>query len=251
MCYQLSGTCNFECSFLYDICNLGNITITCLFNSCAHYPRTGNADINNTVRFSRTMKCACHKWVIFRSITEHYQFCSTNTVSVGRQFCCLTYHFTHFGNSIHVNTCFCRTDINRGTNKIRFSQSLRNTGNQCIIACTEAFMYQSGISADKVNADFFCGFIQSMCKINWAFSIARACQHSNRRNRDSFINNRNPIFFGDIFTRFHQVFGIAANFIINFCTSCLDIRINTIQQRDTHCNGAYIQMFVVYHIDGF
>ena len=84
-----------------------------------------------------------------------------------------------------------------------YIQSFWDTFNQGIVAGGKSLMHQSRIAADKIDAGRLRSALQSLGKFHRIFSLAGSGDHSDRGNRNAFMNNRNPIFFADVFPRLH------------------------------------------------
>ena len=65
------------------------------------------------------------------------------------------------------------------------------------------------------------------------------------------MNNRDTVFFFDIFAGFHEVFCVSCDFIINIFAGFFCGTVRAVEQGDTHGNGSDIEMFLADHIDCF
>ena len=251
MSNKLTCTSNLKRSTLNNISNLSDIAISSLAKSSSYYARARNADIDNTVRLTSTVKSTSHKWVIFRSITENNKLCCTNAISVLSFLGSSLDDASHLSNSIHIDTCFCAANINRRTDIISNRESLGNTLNKSIVTRSKALMHERRISTDKVYTDSFRRFVESFSKFNRIFCWASSRNKCNRSNRYSLVNNRNSIILAYIFACLNKVFCISANLIIDFITGFINIRVDTVEQRDTHSDCTNVEIFVINHTDGF
>ena len=131
-----------------------------------------------------------------------------------------------------------------------FGKRLGNTANERFVARGKALLHKGGIAADKVDADGLRRLFQGFCIQN---GVTAACgnEHRNRRDGNALVNNRNAVFLFDVFPGFDQVLCLTADFVIHLVTGTGNIRIRTAQQRNAHGDGAYIQIFLSNHIDGF
>lgn len=77
-------------------------------------------------------------------------------------------------------------------------------------------MHERGIAADEVDADGLCGAVQCLCKANGACTGVCARQHGDGRDGDALIHNRNAVLAADVLAGLDEVFGIAANFVVDF-----------------------------------
>ena len=112
-------------------------------------------------------------------------------------------------------------------------------------------MYQCRITANEVYTAGFCCTLQGFCKQYRIFVRASCCQHCNRSDCNSLVNNRNAIFLFNGFTGGNELFCPSCDFVINLIASLMNVRINTIQKRNSHRGCTDIQAFILNHTNGF
>ena len=164
---------------------IGNFCQICVFREfcqcCAYNARTGNADIDFTVRFADTMESACHKGVVLNRIAENNQFCCTDAVAVSGQFSGSSDDTAHHFDRVHIDTSLGRTDVDRRTEVVSNCQRLGNRLDQRTVTGCKAFLYQRGIAADKVDAAGIGAFFQSQ-RIFDRVTARSGQRYSNRRD---------------------------------------------------------------------
>ena len=228
-CYKLTHSCDFKCGFLNHIGDFGNIfAFAARSKSSSYYARSRNTDIDNGISLADTVESSCHKRVIFRSVTEYYKLCSADAITVCCSLSSLNYSFTHHFDCIHINTGFSWTDIYRRANKIGSCKCFGDTLYKRIVTACETFLYKSGITADEVYAEFFCGFVECVSKFYYLFTLAWCSYHCDRGNWNSLIYNRNTVLPLDILACFYEVFGRTADFVVYLCAGFINIIINTV-----------------------
>ena len=251
LCHQLAHTGDLESGLFDNIGNGGDVTVAGLCQCCTHHARAGNAHVDFAVRFAGSVECTSHEGVILGGIAEHHQLGGADAVPVSGALCHFPDNASHFGNCVHVDTGLGRTDVYRGADEIGAVQCLGNALDQGIISGAEALVYQCGITADEVYAHRLGGTVQRQRKTNRINAGVSACDHGNGGDGDPLVNNRDSVLFADVLAGFYQILSIAADLVVNFVTGPVCVRVNAVQQRNTHGDGSHVQVFVVDHIDGF
>ena len=77
------------------------------------------------------------------------------------------------------------------------------------------------------------------------------CQHGDRCYGNSLVYDGNTVFLFDLFPCLNKVAGQTADLFIDLLAGLVDICIAAVQQRDSHGDGSYIQMFLLDHGNGF
>ena len=111
-------------------------------------------------------------------------------------------------------------------------------------------MHQRRETADKVDAYFSGRPLQRQRQRRIIIRLAGRRHNGNGRHRNAFIDDGDTEFALNIAAHLHQVTGAAGDFLINFFSAGMDIRIGTIQQRNAHGNRADIQVLLIQHLDG-
>ena len=248
---QLTHSSDLECGFLDDVCNLIDRRIRILGYGRTYNTRAGNAYVDNAVWFADTVECTSHKRIVFRCIAENNQFRRTNTLTVCCQLCGFQYNVTHDADSVHIDAASGRTNIDRRAKPGGDIQSLRDGADQFQITGAESLVYQCRVTADKVDTAGFSCSLQRFCEFDRTVFRAGSSQHCNRCNGNSFVDNRNAVFFFNFFAGLYQFFCLSGDFIIDLVTRFVDVRVNTVQQRNTHGCGTNVQTFILDHSNCF
>ena len=196
------------------------------------------------------MKSACHERIIIRRVAEYYQLCTAQRIIFLCCLGCLLDNLTHKPYRIHIQSCFCRSYIHRAADTLCLSQRLRNRTNQILLSRCHSLGNQSRIAANKVYAHFLCCPIQGSGQSHKILRrLAGAAAHqSNRSNRNSLVYNRHTEITGNGLSCRHQILCIGGDFSVNFFIERVQIAVAAVQQADTHCNGAHIQLLMLNHI---
>ena len=131
------------------------------------------------------------------------------------------------------------------------TQCLGNAFNKSIITCGKALLNKGGVTADKVNANCLCRFFKCYGKLNNFACLASGGKHCNRGHGNALVYNGNAIFMLNFVTNGHQILGGAGDFFINLLAGSINVRINAVKQRNAHCNGANVKIFILNHCNGF
>ena len=248
---QLTHSSDLECGFLDDVCNLIDRRIRILGYGRTYNTRAGNAYVDNAVWFADTVECTSHKRIVFRCIAENNQLRRTDTLTVCCQLCGFQYNVAHDADSVHVDTASGRTNIDRRAKSGGDIQSLRDGADQFQITGAESLVYQCRVTADKVDAAGFSCSLQCLCEFYRIVFRAGSSQHCNRGNRNSLVDDRDAVFFFNFFTGFYQLFCLSGDFVVDLVTRLVDVRVNTVQQRNTHSCGTNVQTFILDHPNCF
>ena len=99
------------------------------------------------------MESTGHKGIVLGSVAEDDQFGAANTIPICGEKGGLLDLMTHERNSIHIDTGFGRTNVDRAAHVFGDRQSLGNGVNQLQISSGKAFVNKGRVAADKVDAD--------------------------------------------------------------------------------------------------
>ena len=73
--------------------------------------------------------------------------------------------------------------------------------------------------------------------------------HGDGGDGDALVDNGDAVLPGDVLAGFHQVLGVAADFVVDLLAGLVHIGVDAVQQGDAHGDGADIQVLVVNHVD--
>ena len=85
----------------------------------------------------------------------------------------------------------------------------------------------------------------------WMGEAVRASpgNHGDGGDGDALVDNGDAVLPGDVLAGFHQVLGVAADFVVDLLAGLVHIGVDAVQQGDAHGDGADIQVLVVNHVD--
>ena len=109
-------------------------------------------------------------------------------------------------------------------------------------------MYKRAVAADKVYANGIGCSVKSLCEFDRAHAGACRSKHSNRSNGYSLVDDRNTEILADILAGLYKILCIAADLVVNLTARAVDIAVDTVKQRNTHCDRSHVKVFVVDHM---
>ena len=149
MCYQLTNTCYLEGSTLDHLTKSFKILTSYLFQRSLNNARSADTNVNDSVCFCHTMESTCHKRVIIRCITEYNQLRTSQGILIFGSFRCFQNDLTHQLNSIHIDTCTCRSNIYRTADTLCLRHSLWDRFDQKSLSRSHSLAYQCRIPPIK------------------------------------------------------------------------------------------------------
>ena len=162
----------------------------------------------------------------------------------------LPYHAAHKLYGIHIDTGFGGADVYRGAYKVSSSQSTRHSFDELFVTCAETFLHQSTEAADEVYSHILGNTVKGK-GVLYRVSAAHSNQHGDRCYADSFIYDRNFVFFLYSLAGFNQVFGFFVYFLVNLFAGAVYVAVCTVQERNAHSDGSDVQIFLLNHSYGF
>ena len=230
LCNKLSHSCNLKCSLFNSFGNNTEVLAFNLFKCTFNNTRTAYADIYNTFTLAFAKERTRHKRIILNRVAEYNKLCTRKSLCIGSKFSRSLNNLTHLFNSVHIDTGSCRTHINAWTYKICCGKCFRNWLNKYSLTVRIIFMHKCRITAYKVYACLFSGFVKSFCDFNTFFnSRFFQCVHqsSYRSYRNSLVDNRNTELSLNVLTGFYKVFCVSCDFFIHFFANCINVRTGT------------------------
>ena len=249
--HELSHPRYLESGALDDVRHLGDIRVGRLGKRRANNAGTAHADIHHTVGFADSVERARHEGIVLRRVAEDNQLCRAEAVVVGGALGTFADDMPHLCHRVHIDACLGGADIDGGTDPFRLGKRLRNALNQRVIAGTEALMHQRGISAEEIHAHLLCRFIEGVGNFDGVLIGTRRRHHGCRCNRNTLVDDGNAVLGFDVLAGLHKIASIAADFVVDPIAHPVDVAVGAVKQTDPHCNGAYVQILVLDHMDGF
>ncbi len=72
-----------------------------------------------------------------------------------------------------------------------------------------------------------------------------------RRHGNSLIDDGNPVFLADIFSRLHEILRLRGDFVIYIAAQSVHVAVDAVEQADAHGDGPHIEIGLFYHLIGF
>ena len=247
--HQLTHPGDFKSGLFDNIRHFRNGSVLGFGQSSPYHAGAGNPYVNDAVCFSYTVERPCHKGVVLRSVAEHHQFGGADAVAVLGGFGGIPHHLAHELAGVQVDSRFSGADIYRRADVIGFRQSLGNGTDQLLISGRKTFLHQCRVTPDEVYPAVYCGLFQHMGVFDGL--TRRGADNGDGGDGNPLVDNGNPVFLFNLFPHLHQFAGLLHDFIVNLPAGGIRVRIDAIQQRDAHGNGADVQVFFLDHVDGF
>ena len=110
-------------------------------------------------------------------------------------------------------------------------------------------MHQRGVAADKIHAYRLCRPIQRQSQPEVALFVIAAADQRDRRDGNALVHDRDTIFVFDVLAGFYKILCKRRDFRIDFFAAAVNIRIDTIQQRNAHGDRPNVQMLGFDHFN--
>ena len=224
---------------------------THFFQRGLDHARAADANVDGFLRFADAMKRPSHEGIVLDGIGKDDEFGATQTIPVCRQLSRLLDNLPHFTDGIHVDAFLGGADIDRGADALRHGQRLGNRTDQDAVALAVAFLHQRGKAADEIHPERTGGLVERTRESHVIVVVRRASHQRHRRDGDSFVDDRNAEFEFELIADRDQIFGIAADFLVDPAPRFFSVRIAAVEQRNPHGDGADIQLLLIDHLDRF
>ena len=112
-------------------------------------------------------------------------------------------------------------------------------------------MDQCRISSDEVYAAGVGSSLESLCELYGITVGAGSCQHGYGSYGDTFVYDGDAVLLFDLLTDRHKLACLGHYLVVDLFAGLVDIRIDTVKERDTHGDGTDIKALVLYHADSF
>ena len=109
-------------------------------------------------------------------------------------------------------------------------------------------MYKCGVAAYIVYARALGNALEGLGVL---YGLARrGGDDSDRCDGNALVDYRDTILLFNILARFDEIFRFAHHLLVYFIAGAVGIAVNTVEERDTHCRCADIEVFLLYHLYG-
>ena len=157
--------------------------------------------------------------------------------------------FSHPRHRIHIDTGLRRADVDARTHDIRLRQRLRNCAQQLFITRRKALLHERREPTDEVHAAGLRGLVHRERKGHIVLRPAASGDERHRCHGDALVDDRDTELALNRFAGFDEVFGLMADFIVNFLAAATRILARAVQKRNAHRDRADVQMLLVDHVD--
>ena len=157
--------------------------------------------------------------------------------------------FTHPRHGVHIDTGLRRADVDARADNIRLRQRLRNCAQQLFIARCKALLHERREPADEVHTAGLRRLVHRQRKGHIVLRLAASGNQSHRRHGDALVDDWDTELALDGLAGFDEVFGLMADFIVNFLAAATRILARAVQKRNAHRDRADVQMLLVDHVD--
>ena len=198
------------------------------------------------------MESAGHKWIVVWGVAENDELSVTERIDVGGSLGYFANNRTHKRNSVHIQTGTGRTDVHGCAHEISARQSLWQRADKKLFGRGHALGYESRETAEEVDAYSFCSAVEGLANL-YVIVGGLACAGANQRNRgnrDALVDDGNAVIALNLFAYLNKVLGIRGDFGVNLLADCIDVVANAVEQRNTHSNGAHVELFLLDHLVG-
>ena len=107
-----------------------------------HYARARNAYVYNAAGLSDSVEGARHERIVLHGVAEHHELGAGKAALVRRQLRSLLDRAAHQLHGIHIDACFCGTDVDRGADLAGSCKGLRDRRYQRPVAAREPLLYE-------------------------------------------------------------------------------------------------------------
>ena len=211
--------------------------------------RAGYADAYHTLGLADSVERTRHKGVILNGVAEHDELRASKAVLLTCQMRRFLDDFTHPRDRIHVDTGLRRTDVDARTHDIRLRQRLRNCAQQLFITRRKALLHERREPSDEVHAAGLRRLVHRQRKGHIVLRLAASGDERHRCHGDALVDDRDTELALDGLAGFDEVFGLMADFIVNFLAAATRILARAVQKRNAHRDRADVQMLLVDHVD--
>ena len=198
------------------------------------------------------MKCTSHEGVVVRGIAKHHQLGTSQRILLLGLFCRLFDDVTHQTYCIHVDARLRRTHVDAGADALCGCQCLGDATNEQFIALGHAFRHNGRITTQEIHTHLFRSTIERRGNLHIVTRCtATGTTHQcNRRDTDTFVDNGDSKFLGNVLTCLHKVTCQSRYLLVYLLASHLQVRASTVQKVNTHRDSADIKVLLLYHLVG-
>ena len=252
VCHQLAQTGDLEGGALDQLGHLVHRgVLRQLGQRGAHGTRAGNADMDLAVRLARAVERARHKRVVLGRIAEDDQLGIAHAHVVLRQLGGLAHDLAHQFDGVHVDAGLGGANIDAGAYNICLCQRAGNRGDQPLVTRRKALMHQRAEAADEVDPHSLGCAVQRFGVLHRVGIGRGAQQHGNGRYADALVDDGDAVLLADAVHNRDEIAREAGDLVVDLLARLVRVRVDAVQQTDTHRDGADIEILGGEHLDRF
>ena len=134
---------------------------------------------------------------------------------------------------------------------MRLCECFGENGDQVLCPLGHSLLHKGGKAADEVDAKRICRALQGVCDLEIPFGRCCTAYKRDGSNRNALVNDRDAVHFFNVVARYHKLFGTRGDLIIDLITKTVHVLADAVPQGNAHGDGAYVEVFLADHIDGF
>ena len=212
--------------------------------------RARNAHVDHDVGFADAEISASHEGYVLRNIAEDNELCAADRVAVLRRMRHVENAFAHEAHGIHVDAGLRRPHIDRGADAVRGCERLGERIDQVLFARGHALFNEGAEAADEVDAHFLRGLVEHAAGGNHFVAGERGAHGPDGRDGNALIDDGYPVAVAHEIAGFNELRGIARNLGADLVGKAVEVGRNTVEEVDTHRDGAHVEVLRAEHVDG-
>ena len=93
-----------------------------------------------------------------------------------------------------------------------------------------AFLNKRRIATDEINAERMGCLVKRQGIFDVILIVRSSGNQGNRRYRDALVDDRNSVFFLNLFTDLDEILGLGRDFVVNLPASFVAVRVDAVKQ---------------------
>jgi hypothetical protein len=215
-----------------------------------HHTGAGDAHIDDAVALAHAVEGAGHEGVVLHRVAEYHQLGAAEAATVRGALRSRLDGPSHEGHRVHIDARLGGAHVHRGTHQLGGGQGLGDGVDELPVPGGEALLHQGGEAADEVDAGGVGGPVQGGGKGHVVPRYRCARHQRDGGDGNALVDDGNAELPLNGLAGGHQLFGPAADFVVDLPAGGPGVGVAAVQQGDAHGNGADVQVLLVDHVDG-
>ena len=211
---------------------------------------SADADVDDALPFADAVERTRHERVVLHRVGKNDELGAAEAAVCGGQGSGFLDRFAHQRHGVHVDPGLGAANVDARADALGRGERRRDRRDQLFVAFGKALLNKSGKAADKVDAALFRRVVHRDGDRGVVFFLARRRDERDRRDRDAFVDDRDPELFFDVFAHADEVLRRACDLLIDLFGAAVDAFVAAVEQRDAHRDRPHVQMAVLDHIKG-